>query len=166
MVRKMPKDPFQQSTRAQDSSAPSVSTIGGDLKITGNVTSKGEIHLDGHVHGDVHCVALILGENSNVEGNVTAEDVVVRGRLIGSVQALRVTLQSESHVEGDLSHQSLAIEQGAFFDGWSRPSEDPLSTSQTIAEDLAAVKSPVVHSPQERKDKPAAAFMRSLPGSD
>ena len=115
-----------QSTGRQNS------TIGEDLTITGNVTSKGEIHLDGHVRGDVHCVALVLGENSNVEGNVVAEDVVIRGRLIGSVQALRVTLQSESHVEGDLTYQSLAIEQGAFFDGKSRPS-GPLSTSQTTA---------------------------------
>ena len=42
---------------------------------------------------------------------------MIRGRLIGSVQALRVTLQSDSHIEGDLTYQSLAIEQGAFFDG-------------------------------------------------
>jgi cytoskeletal protein CcmA (bactofilin family) len=127
-----------QSTGRQNSL--SVSTIGEDLTITGNVTSKGEIHLDGHVHGDVHCVALVLGENSNVEGNVVAEDVVIRGRLVGSVQALRVTLQSEAHVEGDLTYQSLAIEQGAFFDGKSRPSENPLSESQTTAEHLTAIE--------------------------
>src|SRR3974390_673824 len=40
-----------------------VSNIGGDLTIVGNVTSKGEINLDGHVRGDIHCVALVLGEN-------------------------------------------------------------------------------------------------------
>ena len=112
----MSTDKFGGST-VQDSGALSVSTISGDLTITGNVTSKGEIHLDGHVHGDVHCVALVLGENSNVEGNVTAEDVVIRGRLIGSVRALRVALQPTSHVEGDLTHQSLAMEQGAYFEG-------------------------------------------------
>jgi cytoskeletal protein CcmA (bactofilin family) len=158
----MSPDKFGRSTGGQDS--PSVSTIGGDLTITGNVTSKGEIHLDGHVHGDVHCVALVLGENSNVEGNVTAKDVVIRGRLIGSVQALRVTLQSESHVEGDLTYQSLAIEQGAFFDGKSRPSENPLSKSQTTAEDLTAIEPlPVAQSPEKHKKKPETAFVRSLP---
>jgi predicted acyltransferase (DUF342 family) len=81
----MSPDKFGPPTGGQNSL--SVSTIGGDLTITGNITSKGEIQLDGHVHGDVDCVALVLGENSNVEGNVTADDVVIRGRLIGSVRA-------------------------------------------------------------------------------
>jgi cytoskeletal protein CcmA (bactofilin family) len=162
----MSMDKFGGSPAVQDSGTPIVSTIGGDLTITGNVTSKGEIHLDGHVQGDVHCVALVLGESSNVEGNVKAEDVVIRGRLIGSVQALRVTLQSESHVEGDLTHQSLAIEQGAFFDGKSRPLKDRLSTSQATAEDMAAVKPPVLDGSEKRMDKPTAAFIRSLPGPD
>jgi cytoskeletal protein CcmA (bactofilin family) len=61
---------------------------------------------------------------------VIAEDVVLRGRLIGSVRALRVTLQSKCHVEGDLVHQSIAIEQGAYFEGKSLHADDPLSFSQ------------------------------------
>src|SRR6516225_920110 len=87
------------SSRVKDSSTLTVSTIGGDLTITGNVTSRGEIQLDGHVRGDIHCVALVLDEDANVEGNVTADDVVIRGRLSGSIRALRVTLQSTSRIE-------------------------------------------------------------------
>jgi cytoskeletal protein CcmA (bactofilin family) len=116
------------SARAQDSNPLSISAIGEGLTITGNVTSKGAIHLDGQVQGDVHCVALVLGENAQLEGSVVAEDVMVRGRLIGSVRALRVTLQSKSHVEGNLFHKSLSIEHDTHFEGESRPSEDPLST--------------------------------------
>jgi len=123
----------------QDSGTRAISTIGEDLTITGNVASKGEIHLDGHVQGDVHCVALVLGEHSHVEGNVTADEVVIRGRLIGSVRAIRLMLQSTSHVEGDLIHQSLAMEQGAFFEGKSRRSDTPLSTSQPTAEKRSQV---------------------------
>jgi cytoskeletal protein CcmA (bactofilin family) len=52
---------------------------------------------------------------------------VVRGRVVGSVRGLRVTLQAQSHVEGDIFHQSLAIEQGAYFEGKSRRSDDPLA---------------------------------------
>jgi cytoskeletal protein CcmA (bactofilin family) len=113
------------SARAQDSNPLSISPIGEGLTITGNVTSKGAIHLDGQVQGDLHCIALVLGENAQLEGSVVAEDVMVRGRLIGSVRALRVTLQSKSHVEGNLFHKSLSIEQDTHFEGESRPSEDP-----------------------------------------
>jgi len=109
-------------------------------------------------------MALVLGENSNVEGNVTADDVAIRGRLIGSVRALRVTLQSTSHVEGDLTYQSLAIEQGAYFDGKSRPLKDALSTSQITAEDSTASEPQSVAG--KRKEKLETAFVRSLPESD
>ena len=103
------------------------SIIGEDLTITGNVTSKGEIQVDGEIQGDIHCGSLLLGDKSQVIGSVIAEDVVVRGRVVGSIRGLRVTLQAQSHVEGDIFHQSLAIEQGAYFEGKSRRSDDPLS---------------------------------------
>ena len=121
------------SARAQDYSLLSISTIGEDLTITGDVTSKGELHLNGQVQGDVHCIALVLGESAKLEGSVVAEDVMVRGHLIGSVRALRVTLEAKSHVEGNLVHKTLSIEQGTHFEGESRPSEDPLASNPEVA---------------------------------
>jgi cytoskeletal protein CcmA (bactofilin family) len=120
------------SARAQNSDPLNISTIGEDLTVTGNVTSKGELHLNGRVQGDVRCVALVLGENGQLEGSLVAEDVMIRGRVIGSVRALRVMLQSQAHVEGNLFHKSLSIEQGTHFEGESRPLEDPLSTSPEV----------------------------------
>jgi cytoskeletal protein CcmA (bactofilin family) len=147
------------SARAQDSSPLSISTIGEDLTITGNVTSKGELHLDGEIQGDVHCVGLVLGENAQLKGGVVAEDVRVRGRLIGSVRALRVTLQSQAHVKGNLFHKSLAIEQGAHFEGESRPSDDPLASNPEIA--AAESKRPDAVKQHERGN----GFIKSLPES-
>ena len=84
------------------------------------------------IQGDVHCVALVLGENAQLEGSVVAEQVMVRGRLIGSIRALTVTLEATSYVEGNVFHKSLSIEQGKHFEGESRPSEDPLSSSPEV----------------------------------
>jgi len=151
----------------QNSGTRTVSTIGEDLTITGDVTSKGEIHLDGHVQGDVNCAALVLGENSSVEGNVTADEVVIRGRLIGTVRATRLMLQSTSHVEGDLIHQSLAMEQGAFFEGKSCRSDNPLSTTETTAEKtVPSEPKPMVQAPKKQKEKTEAAFVQALPEPD
>jgi len=118
------------------------SIIGEDLTIIGNVTSKGEIQVDGEIQGDIHCGSLLLGEKSTVQGSVIAEDVVVRGKVVGSIRGLRVTLQAQSHVEGDIFHQSLAIEQGAYFEGKSRRSDDP----------MAEVKSPPARAESKSSD--------------
>jgi cytoskeletal protein CcmA (bactofilin family) len=151
------------SARAQNSSPLSISTIGEDLTITGSVTSRGELHLDGQVLGDVHCVALVLGENAQLEGNVIAEDVMVRGRLIGSVRALRVSLQSKSYVEGNLFHKSLCLEQGTHFEGESRPSDDPLLSSPEVS----AAEPQLNHNGSEalKQRERAKGFIRSLPDS-
>ena len=82
----MPTNPVLQSAR-DPSSKSGTSTIGEELTITGNVTSTGELNLEGHVQGDIHCVSLVLGRTAQLEGGVIAEDVVIRGRLIGSVRA-------------------------------------------------------------------------------
>jgi cytoskeletal protein CcmA (bactofilin family) len=116
--------------RGPDRMAPSI--IGEDLTVTGNVLSRGEVQVDGQIQGDVHCSSLIVGEKAQITGGIVAEDVVVRGRVMGSVRGNRVTLQASSHVEGDVFHKSLAIEQGAFFEGKSRRSEDPIATAPRL----------------------------------
>ena len=105
------------------SMAPSV--IGPELKITGHAVSQGEVQVDGEIEGDLECASLMVGESACITGNVIAEEVVVRGKVMGSIRGMRVTLQSSSQVEGDVYHHSLAIEQGAYFEGKSRRSENP-----------------------------------------
>lgn len=117
--------------------APSI--IGEDLSIEGNVISKGEIQIDGQIKGDIHCTSLVIGDTALIEGGVVADDVIVRGRVVGSIRGLRVTLQSSSHVEGDIHHQSLAIEQGAYFEGKSRRSDDPLTDAKSALKPKSAL---------------------------
>lgn len=111
--------------RNSDRGAPSV--IGPDLTIAGNLVSKGEVQVDGIVQGDIFGSHVIIGERATIAGGIVAEEIVIRGHVNGSVRGRRVMLQSTSHVEGDVYHQSLAIEQGAFFEGKSRRSDDPMA---------------------------------------
>jgi cytoskeletal protein CcmA (bactofilin family) len=115
--------PSSQGMRPGERSAPSV--IGADLLITGNLISRGEVQIDGEIQGDVHATNLVVGDTARITGGIVADEVVVRGHVMGSVRGKRVLLQNSSHVEGDVYHQTLAIEQGAFFEGKSRRSEDP-----------------------------------------
>ena len=114
--------------------------------IRSNVASKGEIQ----VQGDIHCGSLLLGDTAQVVGGVIAEDIVVRGRVVGSIRGVRVTLQAQSHIEGDIIHQSLAIEQGAYFEGKSRRTDNPL---EEVKASSAGSPRPV-HKPSDFDSKP------------
>jgi cytoskeletal protein CcmA (bactofilin family) len=97
------------------------SVIGQELTINGNVTAEGPVQLDGHIEGDVHCVAISVGEAGLIKGNVIAEDVEVNGRVIGDIHGKKVQLHADARVKGDINHTALTIEQGALFEGHSRP---------------------------------------------
>lgn len=115
--------PASSIGRSGDRGAPSI--IGPDLVISGNLFTKGEVQIDGEVQGDIQGTFVVIGEKAHITGGIVADEIVVRGHVLGSVRGKRVMLQSSSHVEGDVFHTSLAIEQGAYFEGKSRRSEDP-----------------------------------------
>jgi cytoskeletal protein CcmA (bactofilin family) len=119
--------PQPQQRRAAMSEASAKSVIGNDLRIIGQglkIISQGTLQVDGEVEGDVGGSEVIIGEKGKVTGTVAAERVIVRGQVSGVIRGVTVTLQSSSRVEGDIHHMSLAIEQGAEFDGRCRRPAD------------------------------------------
>jgi cytoskeletal protein CcmA (bactofilin family) len=113
----------QPPSRQRPAEPRTKSVIGNDLKIIGQglkIISQGTLQVDGEVEGDVGGSEVIIGEQGKVTGTVAAATVIVRGTIAGVIRAATVTLQSSSHVEGDIHHISLAIEQGAEFDGRCR----------------------------------------------
>jgi len=103
------------------------SVIGPDLLIQGNLISKGEVQVEGEVQGDIHGSHIVIGEKARITGGIIAEECIIRGHVLGTVRGRRVLLQTSCHVEGDIYHQSVAIEPGAFFEGKSRRTEDPIA---------------------------------------
>ncbi len=93
------------------------SAIGAGLIVDGNVTGTGDLHLDGTIRGDVKCGFLTVGESGNIEGKVEADGIEVRGRIVGAISGKQVKLQATAYVEGDITHEQLAIDVGAYFQG-------------------------------------------------
>lgn len=111
-------------------SAPSL--LGPQISIDGNVTGAGHLQIDGNVRGDVKVAHLIVGEAGNIEGSVEAETIEVRGRVLGAITGKQVKLMASSYVEGDITHESLSIDIGAYFQGrclQTRPVSAPVTPS-------------------------------------
>lgn len=93
------------------------SLLSSDLTFEGNISGQGDLHIDGAVRGDVRVGKLIVGETGNVEGSVLADYVEVRGRVVGAVNGKQVKLMGTAYVDGDITHEQLAIDVGAYFQG-------------------------------------------------
>jgi cytoskeletal protein CcmA (bactofilin family) len=108
----------------------STSLISGDLKLEGSITGGSDVQIDGAIIGDVRVERVVVGEGGHVDGGVFAEAVEVRGRVSGSITAKQVRLYGGAHVEGDITHEQLAIETGAFFQGRSLRLQRPAPPAQ------------------------------------
>jgi len=108
---------------------PPASSLSSDLHITGNLKTSGDINVEGQVDGDIRAHLLTIGEGATVKGEVTADDVVINGRIVGRVRGLKVRLTSTARVEGDIIHKTIAIESGAHFEGSVQRQDDPLSAT-------------------------------------
>lgn len=100
-----------------------------DMKVKGSISSDGEIQIDGSVEGDITASALTVGDKGEVIGEVTAETVIVRGKVKGSVRGRKVQLAATARVEGDITHSSLSIEPNAVFEGQVKHSDDPMKAA-------------------------------------
>lgn len=101
------------------------SLISNNITIEGNVTGEGELHIDGVVRGDVRVGKLTIGETGHIEGAVYADAVEARGRIVGTVTSKQVRLYGTAYVDGDITHEQLAMETGAFFQGRSLKFQRP-----------------------------------------
>jgi cytoskeletal protein CcmA (bactofilin family) len=54
-----------------------------------------------------------------------AEAVEVRGRVVGAITSKQVRLYGTSYIDGDITHEQLAMETGAFFQGRSLKFQRP-----------------------------------------
>jgi cytoskeletal protein CcmA (bactofilin family) len=126
------------SARKPANAAPTRSVIDAWLTINGDLQSEAEVQIEGRINGDIRCAHLTVGKDAVIAGNITADEVVVRGRVKGTIRANRVILQDSAHVESAIFHKSLSIEEGATFEGASYKRENPMNAEVVDLQSAAA----------------------------
>jgi cytoskeletal protein CcmA (bactofilin family) len=93
--------------------------LGSDVEIKGNIKFTGELTFDGKLEGEVQTDGtLTLGESAVVNGNITAQIVVVRGKVNGNINAKdKIEIKAKAELFGDIRAAKLAIEEGVTFVG-------------------------------------------------
>lgn len=155
---------FQRNERGHPSSSPisTVSTVGSDIQladslapsiiakdftIVGNAYSKGQVQISGEFLGDIECASIVVGERAEITGNLIAREIIVCGKVSGTIKGERVTLEAKSLIEGDIYHQSLTIQEGAVFAGKSyRLETAKIETLKPAAKAAVAATAPVAAS--------------------
>lgn len=97
----------------------SVNLIGGGTKIIGDISSAGDVRIDGHLIGNIVISGkFVLGATGVVEGNITSVNADLSGEVKGIVNVSEMlSLKSTAKINGDIETSKLMIEPGALFTG-------------------------------------------------
>ena len=97
----------------------SSNTIGKGTTVEGNIETYGNLRVDGRVIGNIVTKSkLVLGQSSQVEGNILAQNAEVFGEVKGKLEVSDLlTLKASSVIDGDILTSKLVVETGAKFNG-------------------------------------------------
>ncbi|MEI6894488.1 MAG: polymer-forming cytoskeletal protein [Colwellia sp.] len=106
---------IKAAPKASNKAIPSI--IGSDVTIVGNVSSQGVIQLDGTINGEINIRHLTVGNHGWIDGAITAEEVIIKGKVTGTIKAHKIVLEKNAKVHGDIQHEIISIEAGAEIEG-------------------------------------------------
>jgi cytoskeletal protein CcmA (bactofilin family) len=115
--------------RAAPQPSEKVSSIGSGTTITGKIVSDAAVTISGRLEGELTASTATVCEGAHIDGTVVAEELIISGKVKGTIRAKRVKLLGSAVVEGDIFHRSLSIEENALFEGSSRRQENPTDTA-------------------------------------
>jgi cytoskeletal protein CcmA (bactofilin family) len=97
----------------------SSNTIGKGTTVEGNIETYGNLRVDGRVVGNIVTKSkLVLGQTSQVEGNILAQNAEVLGEIKGKIEVSDLLiLKPSSVIRGDILTSKLIVETGATFNG-------------------------------------------------
>lgn len=97
----------------------SINIIGKGTKIVGDITSAGDVRIDGLLTGNIVISGkLVLGPSGVIDGNITSVNAELEGEVKGTVNVSEtLSLKSTAKINGDIVTSKLMIESGALFTG-------------------------------------------------
>jgi len=114
--------------------ATSKNVLGSDVEIKGNIKFTGELTFDGKLDGEVHTDGVLnLGDSAVVNGNISAQTVVVRGKVNGNITAKeKIEIKARAELFGDIRASKLAIEEGVTFVGKTEVNPNKVSPTPPL----------------------------------
>jgi cytoskeletal protein CcmA (bactofilin family) len=103
------------STSSSGKAMPSI--ISQNFRVVGNVTSEGDVQLDGTIDGNLKAKSLVIGAAGSIRGEVKVDKVQVQGTVTGPIRGRTVEISKTAKVTGDVFYESLTVETGAVIDG-------------------------------------------------
>jgi cytoskeletal protein CcmA (bactofilin family) len=116
MFNQKSKSDVSSEAPAQQSGA---SIIAAGTTVKGDISSNGDIRIDGTLQGNIQSTAkVVIGANGVVEGDISGQQADIMGKINGTIKVKELLqLKGGSTVTGNIHAAKLQIETNANFNG-------------------------------------------------
>ena len=132
----------KSKSESPESNVPaSASMIGAGTTLKGDITSNGDLRIDGTLKGNIIGSAkVIIGANGLVEGDISGAQADIMGKVVGSIRVKELLqLKNGSHVDGNISAGKLQVEPSATFNGQCQMSNATGTSSDSRSGNIIAM---------------------------
>jgi cytoskeletal protein CcmA (bactofilin family) len=91
-------------------SKPSIISEG--FEFVGTITSQGTLNIAGIVKGKITANTVLIDIEGQVEGELNADMLMVKGRVLGDVKCRDLNIGPRALVDGNISYQNIHIQRG------------------------------------------------------
>ena len=132
----------------------SKNVLSSDVEVKGNLKFSGELMFEGKLEGEIQTDGVLnLGDSAVINGNINAQNVVVRGKVNGNITAReKIEIKTKAELFGDIRAAKLVVEEGVTFVG--KTEVNPNKVAPTAAP-VPARPTPDLAKPGEPPAKPA-----------
>src|ERR1700752_441317 len=126
--------------------AQTVACLPATIEFTGRISGQADLRIDGKVEGPIALQGhrLTVGPTGQLNSEVTANEVVVQGKVTGNLRARdRIEIKNGGSVSGDIHTCRISIEDGADFRGRAEIEPSRTQTNQRPSERPAETPVPV-----------------------
>jgi len=124
---------------APSQSSPISSIIGQDMVLTGDLTFKSKIQVDGTINGNLNGDTLVLSATGKIVGDIEAKSITCYGKVDGNIKVGFLFLKKSGVINGRVETSDLSVESGGILNG-------EIKSSQQTA-DLKVVKGSANNAP-------------------
>ena len=109
---------FSNGTKQKTTSPEQLTIIDAGTQIEGHLQVRQMVRVYGQLDGRLDADAqAVIAEGGYVDGDISAQTVIVAGTIVGTVRAERVVLRASARLEGKIHTDTLTTEDGAIFTG-------------------------------------------------
>ena len=90
----------------------SLTIIGGGIDFSGEVSTEGNIHVDGIMKGIIKAQEVVIGPKGDFDGEITAEVLIINGVIKGKFNIKNLQIRKSGLIQGKIKYEVIVVEAG------------------------------------------------------